>query len=72
MKSFTFRLFKPPSTHGPDVRVAREDIVAVAQSYDSVRGHWLALLHLRGGSTLLLDNAWSDVVAKVYGAADAA
>lgn len=74
MKSFTFRRFTPPNTHGPEVVVARKNIVAIEQHYDpkfdpgkGTRFAWRSLLHLRGGSTLLLSNDWEEVVKTVYG-----
>lgn len=67
-----FRVFTPPNKSGPEVVVASEDIVAVEQAHylesgvPGARSYWRALLHLRGGSKILVDQSWESVVRAVY------
>ena len=49
--------FTPPSTTGPHIAVARADVVAIeASHFDPDAQLFRSLIHLRGGSTLLVDD----------------
>jgi hypothetical protein len=66
-RPLSFSRFIPPNTFGPLVTVARADIVAVSVAYDTRSNQSRALLHLRGGSELLVSESFRDAEVQVYG-----
>lgn len=48
-----FYQFTPPCTSGPEISVDPMDIVFLARAYE--KGRDMTTLHLRGGTTVLVD-----------------
>lgn len=59
------------SHFGPKIAVARDDVVAVEQAeFDQQLQTWRTLLHMRGGSTLLVQDPFDDARAWLAGDRD--